>query len=1054
MKQRNFVYLKSTLRQPLQSLLLLLLIGLISFAFTSRATEWVLLQREIAKIGEYYRSIGTVTNTNPDNFDVTEAANLIAQSDLIELEDRRRSCSGALNGLYNCDITSYGASDKNINNVFIYGSFEGVAGSASENLINYTMLNFTVDRVEAGYPEWVTEGESMTVRIPADDEGAQQLISELEAGERYFIRACYEGSPDLFKLYLIPLTEGAPYYVQVAPGESVDLDAPELAGLSDELALIKENQRAMLVRTTKDMSAMPDTQQESRLYYLTEGRWLTLDDNENSRKVCVVHSEFADLRGLSLGDTITLILRDIEIRNLGYILGEDNIKNWQSALTHTETFEIVGLYGLDSSISPNSARNTIMYIPDSCMPMEFGNDQESEVTDYSFVLKSAQVEDDFILEYSGILNEKGFSLSFVENNADNFWASAAPMLQSSTYSVIVFAAVLVVGLVLAAFIYLRLRRKEFAVQRALGVSKRSAVRKLLFPIALIGLVAVCAGGISAWIYAMDKAVETLAAIPGPEGTKIAVELSPLWLAGICAAIFASLLIFIGIGSASLSKRPVLELLQGAAGRKKAGGGRTHIEKQVMNERADISATDGSGNAENTTTTHISDALTAAPTLKNTGFAVSSRFVLRHILRAPFKTLLTLSLSLGFVLALGIMDITIAKNRAEAERLSMSTVVDFEIVKSNPNVFTGSSDSFINAETVQAVLDGDYAGEYYLESQLGRDGMSALVWHGEEQNPSVIMNIVDRESLLYGLNLVGIEDAELFEQYNNASIEFAEGWNAEKFEEDHSVSDIESISELVPIIIHSDTLTQLGAELGDVLYAEFSEMLGISELFHTDTLIIAGQYSYNAGSSPASYPVYVDGSYLSAIRLWQQRFGYDVEFRYSKAEFVLDPNRNAELDSIKEEITDIVSARDAGVQDLSAVFWDEELRTVVQPLEQNIRLLSVLYPVTAVFSVLISVGMSVMLLMQGAKETAALRALGCTKRRVTLMLCAQQAVLSLAGVILGLITLIIIDGSLTTALGVKALICAGAYFLGAVAGAAVTCALILRRKPMELLQVKE
>ena len=46
---KNRIYLKSTLRQPLRSILLLLLIGLLSAAFTVRVVEYVLIQRETGR---------------------------------------------------------------------------------------------------------------------------------------------------------------------------------------------------------------------------------------------------------------------------------------------------------------------------------------------------------------------------------------------------------------------------------------------------------------------------------------------------------------------------------------------------------------------------------------------------------------------------------------------------------------------------------------------------------------------------------------------------------------------------------------------------------------------------------------------------------------------------------------------------------------------------------------------------------------------------------------------------------------------------------------------
>ena len=67
---------------------------------------------------------------------------------------------------------------------------------------------------------------------------------------------------------------------------------------------------------------------------------------------------------------------------------------------------------------------------------------------YSFVLKSSQDEAAFLEENREALEELGYSVSFVENHSENFWASVTPMRQSATFSAAVFAGVLLLGLVL------------------------------------------------------------------------------------------------------------------------------------------------------------------------------------------------------------------------------------------------------------------------------------------------------------------------------------------------------------------------------------------------------------------------------------------------------------------------------------------------------------------------------------------------------------------------------------------------------------------------------
>lgn len=49
--KKTVIYLKSVLRQPAQSLLLLLLIGLLSAAFTTRTVEYILVQRKLPDWG-------------------------------------------------------------------------------------------------------------------------------------------------------------------------------------------------------------------------------------------------------------------------------------------------------------------------------------------------------------------------------------------------------------------------------------------------------------------------------------------------------------------------------------------------------------------------------------------------------------------------------------------------------------------------------------------------------------------------------------------------------------------------------------------------------------------------------------------------------------------------------------------------------------------------------------------------------------------------------------------------------------------------------------------
>ena len=92
--------------------------------------------------------------------------------------------------------------------------------------------------------------------------------------------------------------------------------------------------------------------------------------------------------------------------------------------------------------------------------------------------------------------------------------------------------------------------------------------------------------------------------------------------------------------------------------------------------------------------------------------VSGRYVLRQIRRAPLKSALAMALALGFVVALGWMDLTAERSQAEADRLYETTVVEAKITQSNPSMSVGTS-NIINKSTVDAILETGLVQDVYL-----------------------------------------------------------------------------------------------------------------------------------------------------------------------------------------------------------------------------------------------------------------------------------------------------------------------------------------------------
>jgi len=62
---RKQIPLKTSIRQPVRTLIFILLVGLASFGFVSRAVEYIILNREMNRIEEFYRTTGTLVPIDP-----------------------------------------------------------------------------------------------------------------------------------------------------------------------------------------------------------------------------------------------------------------------------------------------------------------------------------------------------------------------------------------------------------------------------------------------------------------------------------------------------------------------------------------------------------------------------------------------------------------------------------------------------------------------------------------------------------------------------------------------------------------------------------------------------------------------------------------------------------------------------------------------------------------------------------------------------------------------------------------------------------------------------
>lgn len=1033
----------SALRQPLRSFFLIALLGFISFAFVSKVAEYLVVQRETERLGSYYRSIGTLRNmSDPQYGYINEGVEVVRASPYLAYEDYRQDIPAVMDDIYNADIEARASetSDpgleivKNItnNNFWFYGTLD--TKNEMIKSISYNQpsagysLTFSVDKVAAGYPELIEEGQKIILLFLLDKySGSSPQIEEMEVGQRYFIRGLFDAyfTPNPTwtnadsNLLIKPLDGQNTWFLSVPENSEIDLNAPGLEIIKNDFEIDQQQQHTLLVGATVDMSAMPDTQEVSQMYHLVSGRWLNYEDELNKNKVMVVQNSFAQLRDIQIGDTISLNFRELKQLLIGgYIYSEEDRQNWRIYPTYPETFQVVGIFESRVGISPNH-----VFIPQSALPDGIGK-TEDEVHPYyySFVLQSSKDQDAFINETQARLAEAGIEVSFIENKGKNFWTGVDPLRRAAAANLPVYGLVLFLSLLLMIFLYLTQRRRDYAILRALGVPQRSARRQMLIPILAIGLVSISAGSITAWNFALGKAAESLSTLPLPSGVAPSASLPPGILMGLGSGIFILLLILTGTGIGLIARRSVFELLQGK------NAPRVKTQKELPPQAETILPAQPVNKMVPTAVifaaTPLQGKLTDKKASRKRNHAVLLKLLLRWVRRSGLKSFLAIAVAAGFILAIGWLRWMIDRNQAEIDRLYNSTVVQAEILYKNPDVPSSLGYGVFGKDVVERVLRSGFVQSTYLEAIDQRTRIGGINGENESYQADIELRGINQADTFFNIKLQG------------AAVEYADGWDGNLFTKTWTAEEIQASK--IPAVFPKDFTEQFNLKLGDIVILTDEYNVSYSYLF-------AGKYSegyVRSGDNPVIMPI-------SALELME---GENI--LYQVARFSLDPSKNRNLETFRTRMELMLANHNQRALPLKMVYWDEELRSVVQPLEKSLSLLQVLYPVNVIVAVLIGLGLNLLLVMQSARDAAILRVLGVSTGRVRGMYSIQQLLLSLFGVFMGLAGVAILR-SQPAALLEKQLIFGVVLFLGgALLGAMLGVYLITNKNPLALLQVKE
>ena len=469
-----------------------------------------------------------------------------------------------------------------------------------------------IDETVAGYPEHVRPGGVNLLRHELTPETAH-AFDNIEVGERYFFGATFHYMTDgvhvlnrhrtRLTLLLNSLGDDGLWYAS---------SSNDIPGLENDLHRLNRAQSSVYLRTTRDMTTMPIFQEDLETMRMRSGRRLTEDDFANANPVAVIDHHFATTRRLAIGDTITInvnreqylmlspyrMTMGVATREIG---GRPPVELWDlGVLSRYDTvdvyeleLEIVGTFTLFDTLpridTSGRAVSKMIFVPDSLLPADMGLVNAPDLLPaawYSFALSDSRDEDFFMMQYWETFGLMGFELDFISTNADAFWNLADFTRLTTMINLILFSVVLLAVLAFIAFIFLRQRRKDAAIMRALGASANITTGRATSSVLIFGALPIFLGTVAAWQFAgnlitsaLYPFAELLWEVVGGSTTLRGGEnpisqrdeliagyleamMPPIALPmGLSALILLLLVGLVAAGIAKNTRQPVLEILQ-------------------------------------------------------------------------------------------------------------------------------------------------------------------------------------------------------------------------------------------------------------------------------------------------------------------------------------------------------------------------------------------------------------------------------------------------------------------------------------------------------------
>ncbi|MCL2663389.1 MAG: ABC transporter permease, partial [Oscillospiraceae bacterium] len=883
--------------------------------------------------------------------------------------------------------------------------------------------------------------------------------------------------------------------------------------LSEEIMFLDRNHRAVTLQATEDMTALPIANAVDASgfrpdhlmlpsgdppwsFRLNVGRALNRHDHENANPVAVISQRFSFIRGVRLGDTITVeIPRRQEVYGYNHELREMLVRELPDEHEpYLVDLEVVGIYVhhfrsnwgfrdtsctgfiyVPASILPGDLELTVT-VPGTTPGMAPETDGDYPFTSaedekylpiiwYSFVLTDSrpEAEQRFLEHYRPLVEEAGLNLILLESGSHAFWQLTDSIILTLTFNAAVFWLVLILTSAFVAFLYISQRRRDMAIQQALGFSKKRIVSHILVTAICFISPGVIIGGYLGWVYSISTAEETLGGLSSIiEGYIPAVEPAPMLAAYLGLAVLALMLGMILVAILYIMSFPVLAQLQGRLKRKRYFSSSAEV-KGYFSSSAKVkekSKTSGAVSTLNEGEDSVAGRAVLAPLPAFSLTPVPSertksnlRWIQRQIARSGVKTALCLLIAMLLVLSLGWLRETISRTEVEIDDMWDLAVIYGELKAFSP--FGAREDrplgDVIGRRTIDAVRDSGYAENFYIEGAHYRNFIIAPAPDGsfpdnwgdiigyDRSLPFTAPENRGKLDMLFAVNNLDIfiENNALNNMgtLRDFRIDFAEGFDTENFQ--FSDEDIKN-SVPVPVILSSSIMEKRGLSLGDEAFLGFT--MQSMHFFEGIPIIVIGTHSGQPVREAAEHAILIPISKFDHLML-------GLAF-YTTFTFTIDTAYNREI----EQIRDLFTEGDffINLAEVELFMSTHELLTMVRIASQSLALLQLIYPIAVATAILIALGMSFLLLLQTAKSAAILRVTGMSKVRAISILIAEPVLVSLSGAALGVIAL----AALSAAFGTQFALVLSMYLTAVLVGATTGAFIVCNRMPISMLQVKE